>query len=95
MSDGFSVKVPQNIDVIRNLSRYGARPIISFTFLLTARQYGEVVLPDEASGHRSLYPAGGGASELSRCEEGMAHFLPSGYKLSGVYECRVTNEQSD
>ena len=27
MSVGFSVKVAQNIDVIRNLSRYGARPI--------------------------------------------------------------------
>ena len=46
-ASGFSVKVAQNIVVIRNLSRYGARPIQSAgAFLLTARQYGEVVLPD-------------------------------------------------
>ena len=31
LSEGFSVKVPQNIVVIKNLSRYGARPIFSFT----------------------------------------------------------------
>jgi hypothetical protein len=38
---------------------------------LTARQYGEVVLPDVASGQDpdSL------ASKLSRCKEGMAWFL--------------------
>ena len=49
MRIGFSVKVTQNFDVIRNLSRYGARPIqIAEAFLLTARQYGEVVLPDPA-----------------------------------------------
>ena len=40
-------------------------------FLLTARQYGEVVLPHAASGHGpdSL------ATKLSRCKEGMAWFL--------------------
>jgi len=39
--------------------------------MLTARQYGEVVLPDAASGHGpdSL------ARKLSRCKEGMAWFL--------------------
>ena len=38
---------------------------------VTARQYGEVVLPDAASGHDpdSL------ARKLSRCKEGMAWFL--------------------
>ena len=44
---------------------------------ITARQYGEVVLPDAASG---LNP-GTLARKLSRCKEGMAHFLPSGYKF--------------
>jgi hypothetical protein len=47
--------------------------------LLTARQYGEVVLPDAASGQSpgTLAPPVGG----SRCKEGMAHFLPSRYKV--------------
>jgi hypothetical protein len=31
-----------------------------------------------------------GATKLSRCKEGMAHFLPSGYNLSELYECRGT-----
>ena len=44
---------------------------------LTARQYGEVVLPDASTG---LGP-GTLAGKLSRCKEGMAHFLPSGYKF--------------
>jgi hypothetical protein len=38
MSVGFSVKVPENFGVIRNLSRYGVRPIAKAAFLLTARQ---------------------------------------------------------
>jgi len=45
---------------------------------LTARQYGEVVLPDASTGQGP----GTLASKLSRCKEGMAHFLPSWYKLS-------------
>jgi len=77
LSEGFSVKEPQNIVVKRNLSRYGARPIFSFTFLLTARQYGEVVLPDAASGQGP----GTLARKLSRCKEGTAQFLPSRYKV--------------
>ena len=36
---------------------------------LTARQYGEVVLPDAASGQNP----GTLAAKLSRCKEGMAH----------------------
>jgi hypothetical protein len=43
----------------------------------TARQYGEVVLPDAASGQGT----GTLDTKLSRCKEGMAHFLPSGYKV--------------
>ena len=31
------------------------------------------------------------AAKLSRCKEGMAHFLPSGYKFCGLYECRGTS----
>jgi hypothetical protein len=49
----------------------------SCTLHITARQYGEVVLPDESTGQGP----GTLASKLSRCEEGMAHFLPSGYKF--------------
>ena len=44
---------------------------------LTARQYGEVVLPDATSGQGP----GTLARKLSRCKEGMAHFLPSRYKV--------------
>ena len=44
---------------------------------ITARQYGEVVLPDEASGQGPDTLA----TNLSRCKEGMAHFLPFGYKF--------------
>ena len=31
----------------------------------------------------------------SRRKEGMARFLASWYKVSGLYECRGTNELSD
>jgi hypothetical protein len=57
-----------------------------FLDTLTARQYGEVVLPDASTGHVlcSL------ARKLSRCKEGMAWFLPSGYKFCELYECRGT-----
>jgi hypothetical protein len=44
---------------------------------LTARQYGEVVLPDASTGQ----DPGTLAEKLSRCKEGMAHFLPSWYKF--------------
>ena len=44
---------------------------------ITARQYGEVVLPDASTGHDPDTLA----TKLSRCKEGMAHFLPSGYKF--------------
>jgi len=56
-------------------------------FVLTARQYGEVVLPDAASGQSPGTLAG----KLSRCKEGMAHFLPSRYKFCELYECRDTS----
>jgi hypothetical protein len=54
---------------------------------ITARQYGEVVLPDASTGQGP----GTLARKLSRCKEGMpcpdersetgAHFLPSWYKF--------------
>ena len=44
---------------------------------ITARQYGEVVLPDASTGHGSDTLA----TKLSWCKEGMAHFLPSGYRV--------------
>jgi len=49
----------------------------SFSLLITARQYGEVVLPDASTGQGPSTLAG----KLSRCKEGMAHFLPSRYKF--------------
>jgi hypothetical protein len=58
-----------------------------FVLQLTARQYGEVVLSDEASGQGP----GTLARKLSRCKEGMAHFLLSEYKLCELYECRGTS----
>ena len=77
MSVGVFVMVAEIIVVIRNLSSYGARPIFFVAFLLTARQYGEVVLPDDSTGQGP----GTLARKLSRCKEGMAHFLPSRYRF--------------
>ena len=37
-----------------------------------------------------LVSRGSGATKLSRCKEGMAWFLPSGYKFCELYECRGT-----
>jgi hypothetical protein len=45
--------------------------------MLTARQYGEVVLPDASTGQGP----GTLARKLSRCKEGMACFLSSWYKF--------------
>ena len=44
------------------------------------------MLPDASTGQ------GPGTldEKLSRCQEGMAWFLPSGYKYSELYECRGT-----
>jgi hypothetical protein len=44
---------------------------------ITARQYGEVVLPDDSTGQGP----GTLARKLSRCKEGMAHFLPSRHRV--------------
>src|SRR4030042_6996092 len=41
---------------------------------------GRLCYPTTAPG-RVLVPRVLGATKLSRCKEGMAHFLPSGYKL--------------
>jgi hypothetical protein len=37
-----------------------------------------------------LVPRASGATKLSRCKEGMAHFLPSWYKFCELYACRGT-----
>jgi len=47
---GISLKEPQDFNFDRKLSEYGVRPIGTTAFLLTARQYGEVVLPDASTG---------------------------------------------
>ena len=78
LSVGISVKVPQNLislEIYQGTARGQFKP--QEAFLLTARQYGEVVLPDASTGLRP----GSLARKLSRCKEGMAHFLPSGYKF--------------
>ena len=58
---------------------------MSEIFVLTARQYGEVVLPDASTGQSP----GTLARKLSRCKEGMAHFLPSWYK----FYCMLTRDR--
>ena len=45
------------------------------------------MLPDVSTGQSP----GSLAEKLSRCKEGMAHFLPSGYKFCEIYACRGTN----
>jgi len=50
---------------------------------------GRLCYPTQAPG-RVLVPRVLGAKKLSRCKEGMAHFLPSGYKFCELYECRGT-----
>ena len=45
------------------------------------------MLPDAASGQGP----GTLARKLSRCKEGMAHFLPSWYKFCELYGCRGTS----
>jgi hypothetical protein len=59
------------------VSRFKLLSSCTLGLLITARQYGEVVLPDASTG-QSL---GTLARNLSRCKEGMAHFLPSWYKF--------------
>ena len=58
---------------------------------LTARQYGEVVLPDASTGQGPCTLA----RKLSRCKEGMAWFLPSWYKFYCVLaQSRYNFDQS-
>jgi hypothetical protein len=45
------------------------------------------VLPDASTGQST----GTLAEKLSRCKEGMAHFLPSRYKFCELFECRDTS----
>jgi len=45
------------------------------------------VLPDASTGQCP----GSLARKLSRCKEGMAHFLQSRYKFCELYECRGTS----
>jgi hypothetical protein len=51
---------------------------------------GRLCYPTQAPG-RVLVPRVLGARKLSRCKEGMAHFLPSSYKFCELYECRGTS----
>jgi hypothetical protein len=51
--------------------------VLCKTLHITARQYGEVVLPDASTGQSP----GTLAAKLSRCKEGMAWFLPSWHKF--------------
>jgi len=51
---------------------------------------GRLCYPTQAPG-RVLVPRVLGARKLSRCKEGMAHFLPSRHKFCELYECRDTS----
>jgi len=78
IKDGFK-KIPTSmipgVDLIGNIADMDNDGDLDIS--ITARQYGEVVLPDAASGQGP----GSLARKLSRCKEGMAHFLPSSYKF--------------
>jgi len=65
------------------------RLLFSLQIKHNVRQYGEVVLPDAASGSSPDTLA----TKLSRCKEGMAHFLPSGYKF--LWALRVSRYKFD
>jgi len=75
----------------------GNHGVAADTLHLTARQYGEVVLPDpaptEASGASTGQSPVSSARKLSRCKEGMAYFLPSGYKF--YWALRVSRYKFD
>jgi hypothetical protein len=65
----FSIKMTSKFLIKIIFRNNGAWPIETQpTFVLTARQYGEVVLPDAASGQSPDTLA----AKLSRCKEGMA-----------------------
>ena len=51
---------------------------------------GRLCYPTQHPG-RVLVHRVSGARKLSRCKEGMAHFLPSGYKFCELYACRGTS----
>jgi len=51
---------------------------------------GRLCYPTQHPG-RVQVPRVLGARKLSRCKEGMAHFLPSGYKFYEHYACRGTS----
>ena len=51
---------------------------------------GRLCYPTQHPG-RVLVPRASGARKLSRCKEGMAHFLPSRYKFFEHYACRGTS----
>jgi hypothetical protein len=59
-----------------NLDELSSALIFSIVPNDSARQYGEVVLPDAST----VQGPGTLASKLSRCKEGTVQFLPSGYK---------------
>ena len=63
--------------IIRNLSGYGARPIRTVAFLLTARGYDAVLLADESTGTNSGTLAG----YMSRCKAAMARYLQRSVRL--------------
>jgi len=81
MSVGVFVMVAENIVVIRKMSSYGAWPIFFVAFVLTARRYNLVGVTRRKHRAPIPVPRASGARKLSRCKEGMAHFLPSRYKF--------------
>ena len=73
--------------MLNNRSSAGRR--IFAACLLTARQYGEVVLPDASTGHGP----GTLARKLSRCKEGMARVFA--VMVQGLIEAGVSRYKFD
>jgi len=80
MSVGISVQGAEDYDVTIKLSRYRVRPIFWRIFTNGPAVGFSKRYPTQHPGTIPL-PCASRARKLSRCKEGMAYFLPSGYKF--------------
>jgi hypothetical protein len=89
-SVGFSVKVPQKFDVIRNLSRYGGRPILARSICTNGPAIwgGCVTRRQRRAG--SWYPAPAGPVSCHGARRVWRIFCHPGTEFCGLYECRGT-----
>jgi hypothetical protein len=70
--------------------RFGCHGIMTKILNITARRYNFVSVTWRSIRAVPSTRDGTLARKLSRCKEGMAHFLPSRYKFCEIYECRGT-----